>query len=90
MILKSQLYRAQKRGLSHLDVKAGELCRRFGAHTDAPAQEISNWCRAMQAEKSYNGGHWKNIKNRYFQYVGIGVYKYSGRVRLVEDFYRPA
>jgi hypothetical protein len=46
--------------------------------------------RAMQAEKSYNGGHWKNIKNRYFQYVGIGVYKYSGRVRLVEDFYRPA
>ena len=51
MILKSQLYRAQKRGLSHLDVKAGELCRRFGAHTDAPAHEISNWCRAMQAEK---------------------------------------
>jgi hypothetical protein len=51
MILRSQLYRAQKRGLSHLDVKAGDLCRRFGGHTDAPAREISNWCRAMQAEK---------------------------------------
>jgi hypothetical protein len=46
--------------------------------------------RAMQAEKSYNGGHWKNIKNRYYQYVGIGVYQYSGRVRLVTDFYRPS
>jgi hypothetical protein len=46
--------------------------------------------RAMQAEKSYNGGHWKNIKNRYFQYVGVGVYKYGSRVRLVTDFYRPA
>jgi hypothetical protein len=46
--------------------------------------------RAMQAEKSSNGGHWRNIKNRYFQFVGVGVYKYSGRVRLVTDFYRPA
>jgi uncharacterized protein YkwD len=44
----------------------------------------------MQAEKSYNGGHWRNIKNPYFQYVGVGVYKYGSRVRLVTDFYRPA
>lgn len=46
--------------------------------------------RAMQAEKATNGGHWRNIKNRNFRYLGVGVYSYSGRVRLVTDFYRPA
>jgi hypothetical protein len=44
--------------------------------------------RMMQAEKSSNGGHWKNIKNRYYTYAGIGVWKYGSRTRLVEDFYR--
>ena len=46
--------------------------------------------RAMQAEKSYNGGHWKNIKNRMYVHVGIGVYRYGSRIRVVTDFYRPA
>jgi hypothetical protein len=40
-----------------------------------------------QAEKSTGGGHWKNIKNARFKYIGIGVWKGSGRVRLVTDFY---
>jgi hypothetical protein len=44
--------------------------------------------RTMQHEKYSSGGHWKNIKNRYYAYVGIGVWKYSGRTRFVEDFYR--
>jgi hypothetical protein len=44
--------------------------------------------RMMQAEKSYSGGHWKAMKNRYYVYVGIGVWKYGSRSRLVEDFYR--
>jgi hypothetical protein len=43
--------------------------------------------RSFQAEKSYGGGHWKNIKNARFKYIGIGVWKYSSRVRLVTDFY---
>jgi uncharacterized protein YkwD len=43
--------------------------------------------RNFQAEKSTGGGHWKNIKNPRFKYIGIGVWKYSGRVRLVTDFY---
>lgn len=43
--------------------------------------------RQFQAEKSTGGGHWKNIKNPRFKYIGIGVWKYSGRVRLVNDFY---
>ena len=40
-----------------------------------------------QTEKSTGGGHWKNIKNARFKYIGIGVWKGSGRVRLVTDFY---
>ena len=43
--------------------------------------------RNFQAEKSYGGGHWKNIKNSRFKWIGIGVWKYGGRVRLVTDFY---
>ena len=45
--------------------------------------------RAFQAEKASNGGHWRNIKNAMFRYVGIGVAKYGTRIRLVVDFYRP-
>ena len=44
---------------------------------------------AFQREKSTNGGHWKNIKNRAFRAVGIGVWKYNGHTRLVTDFYTP-
>ena len=43
--------------------------------------------RYFQAEKSWGGGHWKNIKNSTFKLVGIGVWKDHGRVRLVTDFY---
>jgi hypothetical protein len=45
--------------------------------------------RVFQAEKSYNGPHWKNIKSRNFTYIGIGIWNEAGRVRLVTDFYRP-
>lgn len=45
--------------------------------------------RAFQREKSTGGGHWKNIKNRNYKMVGIGVWKSNGRVRLVTDFYAP-
>jgi hypothetical protein len=41
----------------------------------------------FQAEKSTNGGHWRNIKNYKFKWIGIGIWKTSGRVRLVTDFY---
>jgi uncharacterized protein YkwD len=45
--------------------------------------------RAFQAEKATNGGHWRNIKNARYKYIGIGVWKASGHTRLVTDFYRP-
>ena len=45
--------------------------------------------RAMQAERSTNGGHWQNMKNARFKYVGIGVWQTNGHTRVVTDFYRP-
>jgi hypothetical protein len=41
----------------------------------------------FQSEKSTNGGHWRNMKNPYYRYVGIGIWVYGGRERLVVDFY---
>jgi hypothetical protein len=44
--------------------------------------------RAFQKEKKTGGGHWKNIKNKRYREVGIGVWKANGHTRLVVDFYR--
>ena len=41
----------------------------------------------FQSERSTNGGHWRNIKNAAFRAVGIGVWRYGSRTRLVIDFY---
>jgi hypothetical protein len=46
--------------------------------------------RRMQAEKSTNGGHWRNIKNSAYVWIGIGVWRYGSRTRFVTDFYRPS
>jgi len=43
--------------------------------------------RRFQEEKSYGGGHWRNLKNERFKWIGIGVWKADGRTRLVTDFY---
>jgi hypothetical protein len=43
----------------------------------------------FQAEKATNGGHWKNIKNSRYVWIGIGVWRYGSRTRLVTDFYHP-
>jgi hypothetical protein len=41
----------------------------------------------FQAEKSTDGGHWRNIKNPAYSWIGIGVWRYGTRTRLVTDFY---
>jgi hypothetical protein len=41
----------------------------------------------FQSEKSTNGGHWRNMKNWSYHYVGIGVWRSGTRTRLVIDFY---
>ncbi len=43
--------------------------------------------RAFQAEKSYGGGHWKNVKNSGYKSVGIGVATRNGTTMVVYDFY---
>jgi uncharacterized protein YkwD len=45
--------------------------------------------RFFQNERSYNGGHWRNMMNPAYDRAGIGVWVSSGRVRLVIDFYHP-
>jgi uncharacterized protein YkwD len=44
--------------------------------------------RYFQDEKSYNGGHYRNLMNPLFNRVGIGVAVINGRAELVIDFYR--
>jgi hypothetical protein len=46
--------------------------------------------RGMQAEKSDDGGHWRNMKDRDWKRVGVGVAKINGRVMVVYDFYTEA
>ena len=55
-------------------------------YASAKAAVLSSHLK-YQAEKFSGGGHWKNIKNPKFKSVGIGVWRYSGRTRLVTDFY---
>ena len=42
---------------------------------------------AMQAEQSYGGGHWQNMKNTSYKSVGIGVATGNGTTMVVYDFY---
>ena len=60
-------------------------CNNYATVYDAVLQSH----RAMQAEKSSGGGHWKNIKNAAYKYAGVGIWRYHGRTRVVTDFYRP-
>lgn len=54
-----------------------------------PRRDIIETHLMMQAEKSTDGWHWRNMKNRYFKVVGVGVAVVNGVTRIVEDFYRP-
>ena len=60
-------------------------CNNYAGVYDAVLQSH----RSMQAEKSYGGGHWKNIKNSAYKYAGVGIWRDHGRTRVVTDFYRP-
>jgi hypothetical protein len=41
----------------------------------------------FQSERSSNGGHWRNLKNARYHWLGIGIWRYGTRTRLVTDFY---
>lgn len=60
-----------------------------GAGSSDPYKSVLNSHRYFQNEKSWDpdGGHYRNMMNPKYTVVGIGVWKYDGRVRLVTDFY---
>ena len=39
------------------------------------------------ADEEKGGWHWRNIKNRQFKSVGIGVARLGRQVAIVYDFY---
>ena len=43
--------------------------------------------RMMQSEKSYNGWHWRQMKDKDFRSAGIAIAKKGRRTRIVVNFY---
>jgi len=61
----------------------------IGCRSGNPTSAVLGSHLYFQSEKSYNGGHYVNMMSTKYDRVGIGVWVYGGRVRLVVDFYRP-
>ena len=61
----------------------------LGCRSGNPYSAVLGSHLFFQSEKSYSGGHYVNLMNRAYDRVGIGVWVYAGRVRLVVDFYHP-
>jgi hypothetical protein len=78
-------YRLRRAGYTHWTWGENIGCR--DGYSSAKAAVLASHL-VFQGEKSTNGGHWKNIKNANYVYIGIGVWRYGTRTRLVTDFYR--
>jgi len=50
-------------------------------------QMIIRTHRMMQSEKTYDGWHWRNMKDPDWRRVGIGVAASGSESRVVYDFY---
>ena len=75
---------AQPRGLHELDLgREHRPSRRALVGEEGGAGEPSQ----VPGREFDGGGHWKNIKNPRFKWVGIGVRRDGTRTRLVTDFY---
>jgi hypothetical protein len=61
----------------------------LGCRSGNPKTAVLGSHLYFQSEKSYLGGHYVNMMNAKYDRVGIGVWVYSSRVRLVVDFYHP-
>jgi uncharacterized protein YkwD len=61
----------------------------LGCRTGDPYAAVLASHLFFQSEKPCSNCHWANIMSSTFDRVGIGVWVYSGRVRLVCDFYHP-
>jgi uncharacterized protein YkwD len=63
----------------------------LGCRSGNPAAAVLGSHLYFQAERAWSpvGGHYRNLMNAKYDRVGIGVWVYGGRVRLVVDFYHP-
>jgi len=61
----------------------------LGCRSGNPYSAVLGSHLFFQAEKPYNGGHYKNLMNAEYDRAGIGVWVSGGRVRLVVDLYHP-
>ena len=61
----------------------------LGCRSGNPYSAVLGSHLYFQSERSYNGGHYRNLMDSRFHQVGIGVWVAGGRVRLVIDFYTP-
>jgi hypothetical protein len=75
--------RFRRLGLPHGDV--GENIGYAGGLE--PREAVLRIHRLFQAEWSYRGPHWKNLTDRRFAKVGIGVWVRRDRTYLVLDFH---
>jgi hypothetical protein len=77
-------YRLRRAGYLHWTWGENIGCR--DGYSTAKAAVLASHLK-FQAEKSTNGGHWRNIKSAAYHWIGIGVWRYGSRTRLVTDFY---
>jgi len=78
-------YRLRRGGISFSNYGENIGCR----DNDNPFHSVRDSYLNFQSEKSYNGWHWRNIKNPSLTHVGIGIWKVGNRIRFTTDFYRP-
>ena len=70
--------------LKHIANGENMGCGLYGTGTQSVVRIVRMW----QAEKSYNGPHWRQIRNKDFRSFGVGVARYGKRkTQIVVNFY---
>ena len=70
--------------LKHIANGENMGCGMYGTGKQTVVRIIRMW----QAEKAWNGPHWRQIKNPDFRSVGVGVARYGNRkTQVVMNFY---
>jgi hypothetical protein len=77
-------YRLRRIGLTRWTWGENIGCR--DGYASAKAAVLASHL-VFQSERAANGGHWKNLKNARYALIGIGIWRYGSRTRLVTDFY---
>ena len=71
-------------GLRHIDNGENMGCGMYGSGKQTVIRIIRMW----QAEKSYGGPHWRQIRDKDFKSFGVAVARYGNRkAQIVMNFY---